>query len=217
MKQGTMVTKNKYSFSFTGASALPAETLVIAEEYIRLQDWERVKVSVLENNLMYKTKQNTSKRMYSEIKKRLELLTNEQLNLLVSGSPDESRAMVLLSLLKAYSFFKDFIIEVIRAKFLLYNKNIFASDYTCFFYAKAITNDELNNISEKTTKKVKQVLFKMLEQVGLINSAKEGVIIKPFLSDDAIRIILKDDVSLFAGFLLPDAEIRSLKKSIVHG
>ena len=212
-----MVTKKKYSFSFTGASALPAETLVIAEEYILLQDWEKVKVSVQENNLMNKTKQNTSKRMYFEIKKRLELLTSEKLNLLVSGSPDESKAMVLLSLLKAYSFFKDFVIEVIRAKFLLYNNNIVASDYTSFFNAKAITNDELNTITEKTTNKVKQVLFKMLEQVGLINSAKEGMIIKPFLSDDAIRIILNDDASLFAGFLCSDAEIRSLKKSTVHG
>ncbi len=212
-----VVDKKKYKFSFTGASALPAETLVIAEEYIRLNDWKKVKVSVQEHNLMKKTKQNTSDRMYHEIKKRLELLTNEQLNLLVSGSPDESKAMVLLSLLKTYSFFKDFVIEVIRAKFLLYNNNIVASDYTSFFNSKAITNDELNTITEKTTNKVKQVLFKMLEQVGLINSAKEGIIIKPFLSDDSIRLILNDDASLFAGFLYSDTEIRALKKSTVHG
>jgi hypothetical protein len=92
-----MVLKNKYTFSFTGASALLAETLVIAEEYVRLQDWEKVKVAVQENNLMNKTKQNTSKRMYHELKKRLELLTNEQLNLIVNGSPDESKAMILLA------------------------------------------------------------------------------------------------------------------------
>jgi hypothetical protein len=212
-----VLNKTKYTFSFTGASALPAETLVIAEEFIRLQDWEKVKVSVQENNLMNKTKQNTSKRMYFEIKKRLELLTNEQLNLLVSGSPDESKAMVLLSLLKAYSFVKDFVIEVIRAKFLLYNNNIVASDYTSFFNAKAITNNELNTLTEKTTNKVKQVLFKMLEQVGLINSAKDGIIIKPFLSDDSIKAILNDDGTLLAGFLCSDAEIMTLKKIPVHG
>ena len=212
-----MVTKKKYSFSFTGASALTAETLVIAEEYIRLQDWEKVKISVLEYNLINKIKLRTSKTIYFEIKKRLELLTKEQLNLLVTGSSDESKAMVLLALLKAYSFFKDFVIEVIRAKFLLYNNNIEASDYNSFFNAKAITNNELNTITEKTTNKVKQVLFKMLVQVGLINSAKDGIIIKPFLSDDSIKAILNDDATLLAGFLCSDAEIRSLKKSIVHG
>lgn len=212
-----MVLKNKYSFSFTGASALLAETLIVAEEYVRLQDWEKVKVSVQENNLMNKTKQNTSKRMYHELKKRLELLTNEQLNLLVNGSPDESKAMVLLSLLKAYSFLSDFVIEVIRRKYLLYNNALIESDYTSFFNAKSLTNNELNVITEKTTSKVKQVLFKMLEQVGLINSAKEGIIIKPFLSDDSIKVILHDDASLFAGFLYSDAEIKSIKKIPVHG
>lgn len=212
-----MVLKNKYSFSFTGASALSAETLIIAEEYVRLQDWEKVKVSVQENNLMNKTKQNTSKRMYHELKKRIELLTIEQLNLLVNGSPDESKAMVLLSLLKAYSFFYDFVIEVIRTKYLLYNNIIVSSDYTSFFNTKAITHNELNTITEKTTNKVKQVLFKMLEQVGLINSAKEGMIIKPFLSDDSIKAILNDDASLLAGFLCSDAEIKTFKKSTVHG
>jgi len=212
-----MVTKKKYSFSFTGASALLAETLIVAEEYVRLQDWEKVKVSVQENNLMNKTKQNTSKRMYHELKKRLELLTNEQLNLLVNGSPDESKAMVLLSLLKAYAFFKDFVIEVIRAKYLLYNNIIVSSDYTSFFNTKAITHNELNTITEKTTNKVKQVLFKMLEQVGLINSAKDGIIIKPFLSDDSIKAILNDDATLLAGFLCSDAEIKTLKKIPVHG
>ena len=202
--------KSKYTFSFTGASALPAETLVIAEEHVRLQDWEKVKVSVQENNLMNKTKQNTSKRMYHELKKRLELLTNEQLNLLVNGSPDESKAM-------AYAFFKDFVIEVIRTKYLLYNNIIVSSDYSSFFNTKAITHNELNTITEKTTNKVKQVLFKMLEQVGLINSAKDGIIIKPFLSDDSIKAILNDDATLLAGFLCSDAEIKTLKKIPVHG
>jgi hypothetical protein len=207
----------KYTFSFTGASALSAETLIIAEEYVRLQDWEKVKVSVQENNLLNKTKQNTSKRMYHELKKRIELLTNEQLNLLVNGSPDESKVMLLLSLLKAYSFFYDFVIEVIRTKYLLYNNIIVPSDYKSFFNTKAITHNELNTITEKTTNKVKQVLFKMLEQVGLINSFKDGIIIKPFLSDDSIKAILNDDASLLAGFLCSDAEIKTLKKSTVHG
>ncbi len=212
-----MVTKKKYSFSFTGASALLAETLIVAEEYVRLQDWEKVKVSVQDNNLMNKIKQRTSKTKYFELKKRLELLTNEQLNLIVSGSPDECKAMILLSLLKAYSFFKDFVVEVIRAKYLLYNNNIAPSDYTSFFNAKALTNSEMNTLTEKTKNKVKQVLFKMLEQVGLINSAKDGIIIKPFLSDDSIKAILNDDATLLAGFLCSDAEIKTLKKIPVHG
>lgn len=205
-----MVTKNRYSFSFTGASALISETLVVAEEYIRLGDWQKVRVSVHENNLMSKTKQNTSNRIYNELKKRLEQLTTEQLNLLVDGSPDESKAIILLSLLKTYAFFNDFVIEIIRNKYLLFNNILLESDYSSFFNSKAVTYNELNEITDKTAYKVKQVLFKMLEQVGLINSLKEGIITKPFLSDEVIVSIINDDPSFLVGFLYSDAEINFL-------
>jgi hypothetical protein len=211
-----MAKKKKYSFSFTGASALLSETMVIAEEYVRLNNWNKVRESVQEDNLINKTKKSTAIRKFNEIKKRLELLTTEQLNLLINGSPDEAKAMLLLSLIKAYAFFKDFVVEVIRLKYLLYNNVLKESDYTSFFNAKAITNNELNEITEKTANKAKQVLFRMLEQIGLISTAKDGIITKPFLSDDAIKAILNDDGSQLAGFLCSDAEIRTFKKAFVH-
>ncbi len=103
-----------------------------------------------------------------------------------------------------------------RTKYLLYNNALTDTDYVGFFRSKALTNYELGDLTEKTRNKVQQVLFRMLQQIGLINSSKEGIIIKPFLSDDAIRSIVNDDTSLLAGFLYADAEIRSLKKILVH-
>ena len=209
--------KSKYTFSFTGASALMAETLVIAEQFFLLKDWDKVKDAVQDNNLINKIKKSTLKRKFQEIKKRLELLTTDQLALLIHGSPEEAKAMLLLSLLKTYSFFKDFVIEVIRSKYLLYVNTLTESDYTSFFNSKALTHTELNSITEQTANKVKQVLFRMLEQVGIINSVKDGIIIKPFLSDDAITVIINDDASWLSGFLFADVEIRTIKKSSVHG
>ena len=212
-----MVQKEKYTFSFIGASALMAETLVVAEQFFLLKDWDKVKNAILEDNLINKTKKSTSKRKFQEIKKRLELLTIDQLSLLVHGSPEEAKSMLLLSLLKTYSFFKDFIIEVIRSKYYLYTNALIESDYTSFFNSKALTHSELNLINEKTARKVKQVLYRMLDQVGIINSVKDCIIIKPFLSDDAITVIINDDASLLSGFLFADVEIRTIKKSSVHG
>ena len=91
-----MVHKAKYIFSFTGASALIAETMVIAEEYDRLKDWKAVEKSLLNNNLLNKVKQSTFKREFSEIKKRLSLLTKNQLQLMIQGSLEDAKAMILL-------------------------------------------------------------------------------------------------------------------------
>lgn len=193
------------------------ETSVIAEEYVRLKNWGKVKSSIQEHNLLNKIKDSTFQREFREIKKRLELLTNEQLKLLIQGGPDETKAMVLLLLLKSYSFFRDFVIEVIRIKYFLFENAITESDYIRFFGSKALSHTELNAITEQTARKVKQVMLRMLVEIGLITSSEAGVIVKPFLSDTAIAVIIRDDASWLSGFLCSDTEINTFIKLLAHG
>lgn len=202
----------KYTFSFTGASALISETLVIAQAFERLNDWKEVEQTIINQNLMNKIKHTTFKREFSEIKKRLTLLTPTQLSILANGSLDDAKMMILLSLLKTYSFIKDFIIEVIRNKYLMFDTNLMDSDYIRFVNAKKLIHEELERITEITAQKVKQVVFKMLEQIGLITHIKNGIIIKPYLSNQILDAIIRDDVSLLSGFLLSDTEIKAIKK-----
>jgi len=211
-----VVHKTKYIFSFTGASALIAETLVIAEEYIRLKDWKAVEKSLLDNNLLNKVKQATFKREFSEIKKRLSLLTQDQLQLMIQGSLDDAKAMILLSLVKAYSFLRDFIVEVIRNKYLLFDTVVSEIDYIKFVNTKSLSHNELNAITEVTAKKVKQVIFKLLEQVGIITQAKNGSILKPILNSKVIDVIVDDDPALLNAFLFSNDEIKSLLQKLKH-
>ena len=208
--------KSKYVFSFTGASALIAETLVIAEEYNRLKDWKAVEKSLLDNNLLNKVKHVTFKREFSEIKKRLSHLTNDQLQLMIQGSLDDSKAMILLSLVKAYSFFREFIVEVVRNKFLLFDTGVSEIDYNKFVNTKSLSHNELNAITEVTAKKVKQVIFKLLEQVGLITHTKNGIILKPILNSKVIDVIIDDDPALLNAFLFSNEEIKSLLQKLNH-
>src|SRR5690606_16343420 len=96
--------ESKYSFSFTGASAMIVETMIVAEKYERNKDWKTVEKTLVDNNSLHKVKHATFIREFSEIKKRLTMLTDVQLELLVHGSYDESKAMILLSLVKIYSY-----------------------------------------------------------------------------------------------------------------
>lgn len=211
-----MVQNNKYTFSFTGASALIAETLVIAEEYEKLKDWQAVEKSVLEHNLLNKIKQATFKREFSELKKRLILLTPAQLHLMINGSFDEAKAMVLLALLKFYAILKDFIVEVLLNKYLLFDNVLTETDYTRFINSKSSSHPELIAITDNTAKKVKQVMFKLLEQVGLITHAKNGIILKPVLSNEVLVAIILDDPALLSSFLYSSEEIKSLLLKLNH-
>jgi len=207
-----VINKNKYTFSFTGASALIAETLVIAEEYERLKDWDKVQKALIDNNLLNKVKHATFKREFREIKKRLSLLTSAQIQLMISGSHDDAKAMILLSLAKTYIFFKDFILEVLRNKYSLFDTVLTEADYTRFFNVKNLSHSELSGITETTAKKAKQVIFKLLEQVSLISVAKNGRIIKPVLSQQALEVIILDDPAILGSFLFSNEEILLLQK-----
>ncbi len=211
-----MVNKDKYSFSFTGASALITETLIIAEEYKNLQDWKAVKNSLMEHNSLNKIKQSTFNREFSEIKKRLSSLTEEQLYLLIHGSYDDSKAMILLSLIKVYTFLNDFIVEVLRNKYLQFDTIISENDYFKFVNSKSISHNELNEITEVTTKKVKQVIFKLLEQVGLVTQTKNGTILKPILSLAAVDVIINENPIQLSAFLYSNEEIKGYLKKLKH-
>jgi hypothetical protein len=205
-----MAKEVRYSFSFTGASALISETLAIAEEYRRLRDWRAVEVVLYENNTLSKVKQSTFKREFSEVKKRLSTLTDEQLTIMLDGTLDDAKAIILLALVKTYSFLYDFIVDVLRNKYLLFDTTLTDIDYFKFFNSKSLTRSELNDLTEITTKKVKQVIFKILEQVGLVTNLKTGSLIRPFLSEETIHAILVDDPSMLNAFLYSNEEIKGL-------
>ncbi|MDD3358439.1 MAG: DUF1819 family protein [Parabacteroides sp.] len=205
-----MINTKKYSFSFTGASALISETLVIAKEYHKLNDWNTVQISLSDNNHLNKVKQGTFKREFSEIKKRLSLITPNQLQLMIQGSYEEAKFIILLSLVKAYPYLFDFIVEVLLNKYLLFDRTLLNSDYTRFVNSKSLQHPELEKITETTSKKVKQVVFKLLEQVGLITNIKNGIILKPFLSSEITRVILDDDPVYLSAFLYSNQEIKVL-------
>ena len=195
----------------TGASALITETLVVAEEYLRLSDWDLVKESLTTNNLLNKIKQSTFNREYSEIKKRINNLSDQQIALMVSGDLDEAKSMILLSILKSYDFFKDFMVEVLSHKFQIFDRFLDDSDYNRFINYKNINHPELLTITPETGSKVKQVIFKILEQLGIITSAKNGTIIKPMLSSKSIEVIINEDPNLLSGFLYSHEEIKNIK------
>lgn len=211
-----MAQQSKYSFSFTGASALMVETLAIAEEFERLKDWKLVHDSVLDGNLLNKVKEATFKREFREIKKRLVLLTKEQVYVLTKGDLNDAKAIILLSLVKAYPFFKDFIVEVVRNKYLIFDTILTEVDYNKFFNSKSILHAELNNLTEGTAKKVKQRVFTLLAQVGMISNIKNGMILKPILSERVLEIIIDDDPAFLNAFLYSNEAIKSLLQKLKH-
>ena len=204
----------KYTFSFTAASALVKETMVIAELYLKHNDWSKVEMDVIQNNVLQKNKTNTIRRELFEIKKRLSNLNQNELNLLVNGDMNTTKMMIYLSIVKTYSFIYEFVNEVLNNKFIQFERYLSDADYAKFIDSKTNTHPELEVISEKTVAKVKQVTFKILEQIGIIDSLKTKMIIKPYLENSCVETIVNDNPMMLSAFLYSDGEIKNIKNLI---
>src|SRR5699024_2600426 len=95
----------------------------------------------------------------------------------------------------------DFVIEVLSEKVQVFDYALTDLDYNTFISRKRIDHPELEKSAPSTQNKVKQVILKMLKQVGLINSVSEAVIQTPMLHTKVEQAVLADDPSYLSYFL----------------
>lgn len=203
-----MKIENKYRLSFTSNSLNIEESVRIAELYYQQQDWEQIKSKVLSENILQRKKESTIDRELREIKHRLSTLTENQLKLLVKSDIDTQKLLLLLAVAKTYQFIYDFIVEVIRNKYVLFDNLIYESDYEKFYHSKTVVHEKLNKLKDSTQVKIKRVLFTILAQAGIINNVKEKVIIQPILIPKFIKAVIDDDPQLLKLFLISDTDIK---------
>jgi len=183
----------------------------MATLFEQTRDWEVVKQKVLEENLLQKNSLATRKRIYSELKKRIEKLSEDELRYFNTAPMEDLKILSFVGCLKSYRFIYEFVIEVVREKFLLFDYQIESSDYNSFFESKLAISQKLGSISETTQKKLRQVVYRILAEVGLIESTKNPCITKPLLSESIIHLLINDDIMLLKAMLVSDSEIEYYK------
>jgi len=193
----------KYSFSFAGFS-------------LRLNLMHKVALAEFENreiNLIQEIgngKEATAIKYYSELSKRLKLLSKEQLEVFAKAELASRKQIAFLAMCKRYGFIRDFVIEVLREKVLLFDYNLTEGDYNSFFRKKSELFPEMEKFTESSIKKIKQVTFKILEQAGIIDNAKQKVIQPQILDPMVEKAIVNDDKKWLMIFMVSDLDIENL-------
>ncbi|MBP6870973.1 MAG: DUF1819 family protein [Bacteroidales bacterium] len=200
--------QGKYLFSFTAASMRLSDSLKIAQNI--LDNPEMLNHPDRDKILGY-GKSRTNEREYRELMKRIDKFTPSQLRLYVSSDIITQRHLLYLSICKTYGFIRDFVIEVLREKALVFDYNIHDGDYQSFVNRKRAIHLELENLADSTLKKIRQVTFLILEEAGLINNSQDRVLQLPLLSDQLISEIKKDDTIWLKVFLWADKDIERIK------
>lgn len=194
--------------SFTTGGLYYIESIKIAELFPTYKNWATVRAHAIEQNVLQARTQNTLRRVCSEIISRLKLLTPDEFELLESGTKQEQLHILWLAVCKRYQFIFEFAVEVLREKFLQLDTTLTQSDYNAFFNAKSHWHDELDNLTDTTRQKQKQVIFKMLREAGIIT--KTNTINPIMLSRHFIEIVSKNSQPYLAAFPISDSEAQKL-------
>ena len=191
--------------SFSTGALFQVQSVMIAELYADLGNWQSVRAKVLENNLLQSRTKNTAQRVCREIVSRLKRLTPDQLLTLSAGPSKDQGHILWAAVCKRYQFIHDFAVEVVHEKFLSMDLLLIPADYDVFFNQKAEWHDEMERISESTRIKLRQVVFKMLREAELLSG--ENMIIPIILSPTVQTNIQNDPDLTLAIFSFEDKEI----------
>jgi len=181
----------RYSMSFTTGSLFHRESLQLAAMYLDLGDWNSVRDKVIAENLLQARTMNTLKRVCSEVISRLRTLNPNELEFLVEGSPQEQAYLLWIAVCRRYRFIADFAVEVLRERYITLKSDLPLEEFDFFFNRKAEWHSKLDALTASTRGKLRQVLFKMLCEAGLLTS--NNLIQAAMLSPGLLELIRQNN------------------------
>jgi hypothetical protein len=200
-----------YSFSFlTGALYLP-ESLAVAELASTEPDWAKVLHRAAEDNVLKLRKSASRTRLLREIRYRLQQLSREEMEFLCEAGPRDQRQLLFIAICRRFRFIREFVEEVLRPKAMALDIQLYPADFARFFDRKGAESPEIDELTPKSTAKIKQVLVRMLAETGLLDSTTSQRIARPAPSKALVNLVAKTDPTDLRCLLLSDIDIRQHK------
>lgn len=160
--------KTRYALSFTTGTLLSAEAAIVAPIYLRGHDWSITRTQVKDANLLQSRVARSNTRMLGALLPRLQVLTDSELEIVAGGTSTERGHLMWAAACRQYTFIAEFAEEVLRERFLTLAGTLTYEEYDSFYRSKAMWHDELGEVAESSYRKLRQVLFKMLVEAGLL-------------------------------------------------
>lgn len=160
----------RYALSFTTGGLLATEAAVVAPVYLRGHDWAATRAQVRDGNLLQSRVASSTRRVLGALIPRLQLLSEAELQIVADGTSTERGHIMWAAACRRYNLVGEFAEEVLREHFLTLAGTVTYEDYDSFYRAKAMWHDELDDVTDLSYKKLRQVLFKMMAEAGLLNA-----------------------------------------------
>ena len=133
-------------------------------------DWQDTIAEAVERGATSLPKAASRYRTIREISNRLRMLSEDELEFLKGDAErSDKSALLWLATCRAYRFIREFATEVIRERYLSYQLDLPLQTFDILFEAKAEWDDGLASLSESTRLKLRQILFRIMREAGVIS------------------------------------------------
>ncbi|MFI8412128.1 DUF1819 family protein [Paeniglutamicibacter gangotriensis] len=200
---------SRYKLSFTNGGLLVREAEILASLYLQNRDWQVVRNTALERNVLQARAESSNKRVLREILPRLAVLNDVELEFLVEASPTERRQLMWVAACRRYELLGEFAEEVVRERFLLMTPGLNTDDFDRFIAGKTLWHPELEELKDSTRTKLRRNALLMLQQAELLS--EQGDIIPVMLSERIIDLFYageQSDVRFLPTSLPADRNLR---------
>jgi hypothetical protein len=200
----------RYSFSFIAGALFVAESAAVVPLLAQGMSWDEIKVVAARDNLLKSRTSASQVRLHREIKYRLSVLTEAEIDFFVGARNQDRRALLFIGICRHFSFVRQFVMTVLRPKALALDFQIMPSDFTGFLHRESQEHPEIEALTDKSIAKIRQVLFRMLAEASLVDSTR-GLLLTPVFPSRALaKVVAKSDANQLRCLLVADADIRHL-------
>jgi hypothetical protein len=189
--------------SFVVGGLYVNESVELAQLHAESGSWENTLQTATETGLASLPKIASRRRTLREIIIRISQLSSTETEYLVTAADRfEQQALLWIATCRAYRFVREFTVDVVRERYLSLKLDLPLETFDIFFADKAEWDEGLSKITPSTRLKLRQILFRMLREAGIISEDRR--ILSPDVSA-RLRTMLEDqapqDLLLFPGLV----------------
>ena len=165
--------------NFTGGSLLIRESRIVAKLLAEHHGRDEVLEHILGKNLLQNSSKATTQKYCQLALIRLGNLTSDQLRFVASGAEDLCRLTLLVAVLKTYPIIADFMAGVVAEKVRCFETHLEKNDWRRFLEDLAKSDPSVKEWSEKSQRKMGQVVIRMLAEAGFLDNTRKMTILFP--------------------------------------
>ena len=184
---------SRYALSFTSGALLMREAAIAAPLYLRERDWSKVRGAIEQDNLLQTRTVSSGRRLSREVAQRLEVLSDNELELLIDATATERGHLLWTAACRRYDLIGEFAEEVLRERFLLLTSTLDHEDFDSFVRGKALWHEEIAELKDSTLRKLRSNVFLMLVEAGLLS--EDGDILQAVSSERVTEALARRNPS----------------------